>query len=181
MSQDPKLTPPPQPGMYAPPDARAKKHTGRNIAIMVGAAFLLVIVVAAITSGGQPTSPIAPAGGVTTGQQQPAGAPPATSAAPAVHHVQYQLTGTGGATHASVTWNSDGGTSISQEQNASLPWTKSFDVPAGKFSVATLSGQNAGSSGKVTCTITVDGKPVKTADGSGAYAIAACSGTIEGF
>jgi hypothetical protein len=147
---------------------------------MVGAAFLLVIVVAATTGGNKPATPTAPAGGATTAQQQPAGNPPATTAAPAVHHVEYRITGEGGATHASITYN-DGGTSISQKQGAALPWTTAFDVPTGRFSVASLSGQNAGGAGEVTCTIIVDGQTVKTGIGSGAYAIASCSGPIEGF
>lgn len=166
---------PPQP----PPAPPKKRHTGRNILLGVGAFFVIVIALAVSSNPGPPavTHATMPPG-VDPGTPA-AAAPPAvtTQAAPATRHVVYKIGGT--AKSASVTYNSDGSTSIQQDNGAAVPWTKELDVPADQaLSIFQVSAQNGGS-GTITCSITVDGKEIKTGTGNGAYAIASCDASIS--
>ena len=103
-----------------------------------------------------------------------------TSPASANHEVVYKVTGT--ATTVSLTMQtSDGGTSQVDATRVPLTSKSGKDgltmvMEAGDFFY--ISAQNQGSSGSVTCTVEVDGVPVKTTTSQGEYVIAACSGTV---
>jgi hypothetical protein len=83
--------------------------------------------------------------------------------------VTYRISGT--ATRAMVTYATPSGQE--QQNGARVPWHKTFKVKKAAFDVLVVSAQNQGS-GTITCEIDVDGKRVKAAKSSGAYAIASC-------
>jgi hypothetical protein len=87
------------------------------------------------------------------------------------HTVVYKVYGS--ATAGSITY----GTPSGQEQRngVRLPWTKKLKVD--QFDVLVITAQNGGS-GVIHCSISVDGKAVKRARSSGAYAVVTCSATI---
>jgi hypothetical protein len=92
-----------------------------------------------------------------------------SSGAFAGQDVTYQVTGS--ATEASLTYeNGDGGTS---PEKVALPWSLTVKAPASHFLY--VSAQNEGEFGDITCTISVDGKVIKTSTSSGSYTIASCS------
>jgi hypothetical protein len=83
--------------------------------------------------------------------------------------VTYQVTGS--ATDASLTYeNGGGGTS---QEKVTLPWSQTVKAPESGFLY--ISAQNEHDYGDITCTITVDGKVIKTSTSTGAYTIASCS------
>lgn len=83
--------------------------------------------------------------------------------------VTYEVTGS--ASEASLTYeNGDGGTS---QEKVALPWSLTVKAPASNFLY--ISAQNEGDYGDIACTITVDGKVIKTSSSSGGYTIASCS------
>ena len=91
------------------------------------------------------------------------------SGAYAGQDVTYQVTGS--ATEASLTYqNGDGGTS---QEKVNLPWSLTVKAPQSNFLY--ISAQNEADYGDITCTISVDGKVIKTSTSSGAYTIASCS------
>ncbi|MGH3536582.1 MAG: MmpS family transport accessory protein [Pseudonocardiaceae bacterium] len=108
-----------------------------------------------LAASGQPTEAAVPVGPVT-------------------HHVVYKVVGSSGT--GSITYTTDGSTQIAQDNGASLPWTKSFDIPDGMLNLYQVSAQNGGG-GSITCTITVDGQQVSHQTSTGDYAIASCSST----
>lgn len=61
----------------------------------------------------------------------------------------------------------------SQDNGAKLPWKKSM-TSSEALTIATLTAQNS-ASGEITCTITVDGKVVKTNKSKGQFAIVTCT------
>ncbi len=86
--------------------------------------------------------------------------------------IVYQVSGD--APSADVTYTTFGDSmSTSQETVTTLPWAKEVTttglVKEGQLIVST--GADGGS---VTCTVTVDGKEVRTATASGAFAMASC-------
>lgn len=91
----------------------------------------------------------------------------------AKHTVEYKVTGAG---KADLTFTTDTNASISQENGATLPWTKKLDVTGftGGMNIQAQNGMDGGS-GKISCEVIVDGKSVKTASSSGQGAIASCS------
>lgn len=89
--------------------------------------------------------------------------------------ITYTVTADSG--KASITYSSDGSGSTQQENATSLPWTYKTTLKPG-FNVLTVIAQNSGS-GKITCTISVDGKEVKTATSSGEYSIATCTTNVS--
>lgn len=93
-----------------------------------------------------------------------------------VHQVVYKVTAKG-TTSADLTYTTDGSTTTEQIQGAKLPWTKQLEIKGGIISVYQLMAQNAGAGGTVACSIEVDGKVVKTAQGVGQAAIASCDYT----
>jgi hypothetical protein len=98
-----------------------------------------------------------------------------TSAAPTASadtaDVTYEIIGKSKASN--ITYNSDGGGSMAQENNVKLPWRKEITIERG-FAIPTLTAQNAGS-GELTCRISVDGQAVKEAKSSGQYAVVSCA------
>lgn len=87
--------------------------------------------------------------------------------------VTYSVGGT--ASRASLTIaNESGGT---EQFTVSIPWSKTFQVAPGSFLY--LSAQNEGEFGTVTCKITSNGVVVQSANSSGAYTLAGCSGSAR--
>lgn len=83
---------------------------------------------------------------------------------------------TGDAANVMVSYTTFGdGVSVNQETAATLPWRKEMTVTGlGKGGTLTVSTDQNG--GTVNCTVTVDGKEVKTGTASGAFATASCGG-----
>jgi MmpS family membrane protein len=164
----------------APPKPKGKKKWPWVVGIVT--AFIVIGAIASGQGDKKPTT--AGASGPQTSDVKPAVQPPAPQTyqqeqaqpvKPATHHVKYAVTG---AKRGSITYNVDGMTSIQQETDAKLPWSKEFDWSADEaIQIAQVSVQNGGS-GQITCTITVDGAVVKTATSKGAYAIASCDESI---
>lgn len=92
--------------------------------------------------------------------------------------IVYTVTGDSG--KASVTYSADGKGSTQQDNAASLPWTHKMTLKQGlvDLNVLTVIAQNSGD-GKIACSISVDGKEVKTATSSGQFAIATCTSDLK--
>jgi len=98
------------------------------------------------------------------------------------HTVTYKVGGT--ASYADITYSNASG-DTAQQSDVDVPLRRKSDggegiqmhgVPEGTFLY--ISAQNGQSSGTITCTIEVDGIPVKTNQSSGGYTIATCSGSL---
>jgi hypothetical protein len=87
--------------------------------------------------------------------------------------ITYRISGT--ASKAMITYSTPSGQE--QQNDAHVPWKRTFKVKKNAFDVLTVSAQNSGG-GTITCEIDVDGKKVKAAKSSGAYAIASCDHTL---
>ncbi|MFB9713986.1 MmpS family transport accessory protein [Arthrobacter methylotrophus] len=93
--------------------------------------------------------------------------------------VVYEVEGT--AKVVDITMSTASG--ISQQSNLKVPITakdsgeRGLTVTVNPGAYVSILAQNQGSSGTVTCRITVDGTVVSTVTSSGAYTIASCSGT----
>lgn len=107
-----------------------------------------------------------------------------TAVAPALSstvQVLYEVEGT--ATGANLTLES--GTGTVQLNDKAVPLgnktsgKRGITYPMTRGHFVYLSAQNKGSSGTITCRITVDGVVVSTNTSSGGYAIASCSGTAR--
>lgn len=85
------------------------------------------------------------------------------------HQITYRIGGS--ATKALITYSTPSGQE--QQNGAHVPWKHRFKVKDGDFVSLIVSAQNSGG-GTITCEIDVDGKKVKAAKSSGAYAIASC-------
>lgn len=83
--------------------------------------------------------------------------------------VTYKISGT--ANSALITYMNASG-NIAQENNARVPWKKTFKQGVSHLSV---SAQNKGG-GTITCEILIDGERFKKTTSKGDYAIAECSG-----
>jgi hypothetical protein len=144
-----------QPAPYQPQQPPKKKHTVRNVFIVLGVLAFLGI--------GGCTAFVVMVGNEVNKQ------------ANEVHTVVYKVTGTSKA--ASLTYSTDGSTTTEQIATAKLPWSKSLQIK-GLIPVYQVMAQNGiGQKGTVTCSITVDGKVAKTATATGAGAIASCDYT----
>jgi hypothetical protein len=98
---------------------------------------------------------------------------PSTNRSATDFSVTYKISGT--ARSASLTYtNASGG--IEQKEAVRLPWEQSFSARSGQF--VSISAQNQGSSGTVTCEILLNGVVVKQSTSTGAYTIAACNGSV---
>lgn len=137
------------------PQAPKKRHTVRNIFIVIG-------VLALVGIGGC----VAVVGSVGNEIDKQANTE---------HTVVYKVIGRKTAA-ADLTYTTDSATTTEQVQSARLPWTKTLRV---KGNVATyqVMAQNTAPGGSVLCSIAVDGKEVKTAAGVGQGAIASCDYT----
>lgn len=92
---------------------------------------------------------------------------------PAGGTITYRIGGT--ARSASLTYiNASGGTE--QQQAVRVPWQQQFSARRGQF--VSISAQNQGDAGSVTCEILVDGVVLKRSTSDGAYTIASCSGSV---
>jgi hypothetical protein len=151
---------PPQAQPAAPPKKRRKWPW-----IVLG--VVAFIVLASIFSNNTSTNPVAGPSGAAPTSAESAPAPSGDTAT-----VTYEIIGRSKASN--VTFNTDGGGSISQENNVALPWRKEITVERG-FAVTSLTAQNGGS-GEITCRISVDGQVVKEAKSSGQYAVVSCAG-----
>lgn len=139
---------------YQPP-APKKRHTVRNVLIILG--------VLAVVGIGGCAAIVGSIGNEIDKQSNE------------THAVVYKVTGKG-APAADLTYTTDGSTTTEQAQGARLPWTKSLSIKGGIAVVYQVMAQNTGA-GTVTCSISVDGKVVKTATGAGQGAIASCDYT----
>lgn len=72
--------------------------------------------------------------------------------------------------------NSSGNTE--QVESVSVPWSEVNTFDCGEF--VYLSAQNNGDTGTVFCDIRVDGRVIESANSSGAFVIASCSGSVPG-
>jgi hypothetical protein len=87
--------------------------------------------------------------------------------------VVYQVRGTG--PYGSMTYrNVQGGTGQANHEN--IPWGISFKARPGQ--ILYLSAQNYQDHGSITCEILVDNQVLQSAESSGGYAIATCSGVV---
>ncbi|MFC9419921.1 MmpS family transport accessory protein, partial [Bacillus mobilis] len=95
--------------------------------------------------------------------------------------VLYEVEGTAEAVN--ITYQKS--TGMAQQSDLSVPLTRkgtsqrgiTFSMNRGDF--VYISAQNQGSSGTVTCRISVDGVVVSTVTSRGGYTIATCDGTIR--
>ena len=80
----------------------------------------------------------------------------------------------GSARTGDITYSTPSG----QEQagDERLPWRRTFTARKGE--VLYVSAQNAGAAGTVTCEISINGKTVKRARSSGAYAVVTCDAMV---
>jgi len=95
--------------------------------------------------------------------------------------VVYEVEGT--APGADITMTDSSG-SISQQSGLAVPLQSTsgepgirLPIPCGDF--ASISAQNTGGRGTITCRITADGVVLDETSSSGAYVIASCDATIE--
>lgn len=145
-----------QQGSQQPQQPPPKKHTVRNVLLVIG-------LLAVLGMGGC----VAIVGGIGNEIDKQSNE---------VHTVVYKVGGTSKA--ASLTYTTDGSTTTEQIASAKLPWTKSLQIKGGIIPVYQVMAQNGiGQTGTVTCSIEVDGKVVKTATGTGEAAIASCDHT----
>jgi hypothetical protein len=86
--------------------------------------------------------------------------------------VIYRVTGT--ASSASLTISNEQG-NTEQEDSVVIPWARRMTFPCGEF--VYVSAQNNGESGTIECSISADGQVIESAESSGAFVIADCSGT----
>jgi len=145
----PPFHPPTQtpPQHFAPPK---KRHTVRNVLLILTGLFIVGMVGCFVLVGK-----------VATDIDEDANTE---------HTVVYKVTGVKG----DLTYTTDGAMTTEQQQGTELPWSKTLKVK-GLIPVYQVRVQNSlGHSGQVTCSITVDGKIVKSATASGEGAIASC-------
>lgn len=158
--------PPPGGHQHWPPPAHpAVQPKKRRVWPWIVLGVVAFIVLASVFANNTSTPPVSNPGGSAL----PATAAPRASADTAA--VTYEIIGSSKASN--VTYNTDGGGSISQEANVKLPWRKEIAIERG-LAVATLTAQN-GDSGELTCRISVDGQVVKEAKSSGQFAVVSCA------
>jgi hypothetical protein len=101
------------------------------------------------------------------------GRTPVRSAVSPTVRVDYVITGT--ASRASLTYvNATGNI---EQRDGTIPWELRLDMPRGSF--VSVSAQNQGASGSISCKIMVDLKVTEETNSSGAYKIASCSGRAQ--
>ncbi|GAA0644408.1 hypothetical protein GCM10010174_79260 [Kutzneria viridogrisea] len=170
----------PSPAEAPPQPTPQQRRTVRWIVLSLGGLF--VVLLAAVVATNRPPAnqaPAVPATSVPAAVPAPLQVETTREARPVSRHVVYEVTGT--ATGAStITYNSDGETSIQQETGATVPWKHELDVPSTqRLTILQVSAQNAGG-GTITCTISVGGRVVKTGTSTGQYAIASCNAPVSG-
>ncbi|MER5390629.1 MmpS family transport accessory protein [Saccharopolyspora sp. NPDC002686] len=108
----------------------------------------------------------------------PIGEAPADNSSAQPRTVVYEVTGSGKALN--ITYTTDGMTSVEQQQDAALPFTKEISLPPEAFQMFSVSAQNAGN-GTISCKITVDGKVLKEASSNGQYSVVMCNGDVKNW
>ena len=145
------------------PDTPRNGMDLKKAGIGAGAVALIGLVIAC-SSGGDTSGPGADSDSGGGGDK-------ATHGKATGHTVVWKATSSAG-NRVDVTYGLGGDTS--QANGVSTPWTKTTRTKDDSIT-ASLMVQNKGSSGDVTCTITVDGKVVKTNKSSGEYAVVDCN------
>ena len=153
--QNPQYNPQQPPPGWQPPAPPKRRHTVRNVFIVLGVLAVLGI--------GGCFAVVGSIGNEIDKQSN------------TVHSVSYKVDGT--ATTAMITYTTDGGTTTEQVSDAPVPWASKTLKVKGLVTIYQVSAQNTSSSGTVTCEIWVDGAKVKSAEASGQGAIASCDYT----
>lgn len=94
------------------------------------------------------------------------------------YEVVYEVTGSDGATRADMTFTASADLEITQESGEALPWRKRLTFDEEPLTFYSVSAQNRGS-GKLTCTVTVNGDEVTTNTATGRFAIVSCDASSE--
>lgn len=105
--------------------------------------------------------------------------PPAVADTKESYRIQYRVTITKNKNMSLTYRNGQGGTQqedFKGDNWISNTWTEFFTMAPGD--VASISAQNGSEDGTVTCEIFLDGRRWKTAESSGGYSIASCSGSV---
>lgn len=140
----------------APAQPPKKKHTGRNV-------FIVLSVLTVLGIGG--CMAVVGAVGNEVDKQSKA-----------EHTVIYKVGGS--AALAMVTYTTDGGTTTEQANGVTMPWASKALKIKGLVTVYQVSAQNtSGKDGTVTCEIWVDDQKVKEATATGEAAMASCDHT----
>lgn len=151
--------------IHQPEPRKQRPNRKAKLIGFVGAAILTLGLIATISS----------INNGSTGGSSSSGSGSYTSS---VRTVVYEVEGT--AKSVDITMESTSGTS--QQSNLKVPLSsksgsRGLTVEMNRGDFVYISAQNQGSSGSVTCRITVDGAVVSTVTSSGGYTIATCSGT----
>lgn len=164
----------------SPLNGKRKKAIG-GIAIGVATVVLAIAAGCASTAGSIPE--FHPASALPGSRQDSAApttitpvapnAPVAGTTSPSMaHHVVYEVKG--GRLANTITYITDGIIGIEQASGESLPWSKSFDIPASKLNLYQVEGRS-GDSGSITCKVTVDGQITDTRTATGPHAVVLCA------
>jgi Mycobacterium membrane protein len=163
----------PLPSQYPTPQQPApkKRRTWLWITLAVVAGLIVIGVAANNANNGSGTSPTgAPAGNEANAPNDPEPAKASENV------VIYRVTGVGVA--SSITYVTDGATTINQETNVRLPWKKTIRLPAGEaLQMVSLTAQGSSDNGKINVVIKVNGKVVKQAHATG-YGVASADENI---
>lgn len=159
----------PAPGTPPRPQQQVKNRARWfPLAAVLSALVLIAVVSSVIRSSSTPAT----AGGSSSSDTTPYGS---------TVEVLYEVEGTASGTN--ITLQSATGTVQANDKAVPLASKATgkrgmtYTMPRGHF--VYLSAQNTGSSGSITCRITVDGTAVSTNTSSGGYAIASCNGTAR--
>lgn len=145
-----------------------KSRTGLIIAVTIGAVILLMCGVGAIAAAFTTRPKVdRPPAQLASVAQSPSSETVATG-----HLVVYTVTSGSGRAN-SVTYSTNSSGESAQASEARLPFTAQVRVARG-FGSLIVVAQNGGS-GRITCTISVDGKVVRTNTSTGQYAVVECS------
>lgn len=145
----------------------SKLRNPRIIAVVIGVPLL----VATLACGGTSDSR---GPGLTS--DKGSAAPAGKTDAKKDHQITYEVAGTAGSAN-NISYGIGG--NMSQANGTKLPWTKQA-ASADSFLILSLTAQSAGSSGTITCKVTVDGKVIAENSSEGQYAVVSCSGTSAG-
>jgi hypothetical protein len=135
--------------------------------VLIGLATVLGGLSLACSAGAKGGTTHGPGGVTSTGAT---GAP----SAKAGHTIVFEVTGSGVKRATSISYGIGG--NQSQDNGAALPWQKQT-TSDDSFLILSLVAQSGGTSGSISCKITVDGKVVVDNTSQGQYAVVTCSGT----
>lgn len=134
-----------------------EKHTVRNIILII---LILIIGYCGLSFLSDVVS-------IALEDQEPAARPATT------YTVRYRVGGT--ASKADITIeNESGGT---EQKTVNVPWSETFEAERGQFVYVSAQSQDDASR-KINCEITVNGETLETAESSGRFVIASCSGSV---